>query len=192
MSENFHLFYVHGFNSSPQSAKAQLLGRAVQDNAKIQFHVPTLSYDPKRAIDILCEAVEACLPNAIGLVGSSMGGFYGTWVAEKYDLPLVLINPAVRPYDLLKDYLGEVENPYTGEKYTFTLEHTDLLKQLDVAQPSQPERYLLLTQTGDETLDYKQGVEKYSASKQIVEQGGCHGFDNFEQHIPTILEFFDL
>lgn len=192
MTQRFHLFYIHGFNSSPQSAKARLLQQAVQGNDSVQFHVPALPYDPQCSIEILCRAVESCLPRAIGLVGSSMGGFYGTWLAQKYDLPLVLINPAVRPYELLKDYLGENENIYTGEKYVFTEQHIEMLEQLDVETLTRPERYLLLTQTADEVLDYRQGVEKYVNSRQIVEQGGSHGFDGFEQHIKTIFEFFGI
>jgi len=191
MSARFHLFYIHGFNSSPQSAKARLLGEAVRANARIRYHVPGLPYDPRCAITILENAIEKCLPDSIGLVGSSMGGFYGTWVAEKYNLPLVLINPAVRPYELLKGYLGENENIYTGEKYVFTEQHIQQLEQLDV-EPTRPERYLLLTQTGDEVLDYHQGVEKYAGCRQIVEQGGSHGFDGFERHLKTIFEFFGI
>lgn len=192
MTECFHLFYIHGFNSSPQSAKARLLQQALHDMPTVQFHVPELPYDPQRSIEILSQEVEACLSQPIGLVGSSMGGFYGTWLAEQHDLPLVLINPAVRPYELLKEYLGENENIYTGEKYCFTEKHIDELEQLDVASLTKPERYLLLTQTADEVLDYQQGVEKYAASLQIIEQGGTHGFDRFENHIKTIFEFFNL
>lgn len=192
-----HLFYIHGFNSSPKSAKATLLANYLRDHRNqlepdIQFHVPALPYDPQKGIAILEQAIEACLPEQIGLVGSSMGGFYGTWIAEKYDLPLVLVNPAVRPYELLKDYLGENENIYTGEKYTFTEDHIRQLKALDIEPISKPERYLLLTQTGDETLDYRQGVEKYAGCEQKIQQGGSHGYDGFENDIPNILKFLDL
>lgn len=192
MPDSFHLFYVHGFNSSPQSAKARLLGDAAQGVAGVRYHVPGLPYDPQQAVAILQSAIEACLPQPVGLVGSSMGGFYGTWMAEKFDLPLVLINPAVRPYELLKDYLGENENIYTGEKYNFTEEHIQQLKALDVTTITQPERYLLLTQTADEVLDYRQAVEKYADCRQIVEPGGSHGFDGFERFIPTIFKFFNI
>ena len=192
MPDSFHLFYVHGFNSSPQSAKARLLGDAAQGVTGVRYHVPGLPYDPQRAITILQDAIEQCLPEKVGLVGSSMGGFYGTHMAEKYDLPLVLVNPAVRPFELLKDYLGENENIYTGEKYIFTEEHIEQLRSLDVEPITRPERYLLLTQTADEVLDYRQGVEKYAGCQQIVEAGGSHGFDGFEQHIPTIFKFFGL
>lgn len=192
MPEPFHLFYIHGFNSSPQSAKARLLARAVADKPHVHFQVPALPYDPARAIAILQAAVGNCLPQRTGLIGSSMGGFYGTFIAEQFGLPLVLVNPAVRPYELLRDYLGENENIYTGEKYIFTEEHIRLLQQLDVAPVTKPERYLLLTQTGDEVLDYRQGVAKYAGSRQIVEAGGSHGFDHFEQHLATIFSFFQL
>ena len=93
---------------------------------------------------------------------------------------------------MLKDYLGENENIYTGEKYLFTEQHIAMLKQLDINPITKPERYLLLTQTADEILDYQQGVEKYASSEQIVEQGGSHGFDGFEHHIKTIFEFFGI
>lgn len=192
MPEPFHLFYIHGFNSSPQSAKARLLARVVADKSHVRYQVPALPYDPARAVAILQEAVEQCLPQRVGLIGSSMGGFYGTVIAEQYDLPLVLVNPAVRPYELLRDHLGENENIYTGEKYIFTEEHIRLLQQLDVEPVTRPERYLLLTQTGDEVLDYRQGVAKYAASRQIVEDGGSHGFDHFEQHIATLFSFFNI
>ena len=192
MSARFHLFYIHGFNSSPQSAKARLLGDSVRAKSQVRYHVPGLPYDPSQAIAILQAAIEQCLPEPVGLVGSSMGGFYGTFVAEKYDLPLVLVNPAVRPFELLRDYLGENENIYTGEKYVFTEANIDQLKVLDVDPVTRPERYLLLTQTGDEVLDYRQGVEKYRGSRQIVEPGGTHGFDHFERHLPTLFEFFGI
>lgn len=192
MPDTFHLFYIHGFNSSPQSAKARLLGDAVQNLGGVRYHVPPLPYDPQNAIAILEEAIQQCLPEPVGLVGSSMGGFYGTWAAEKFNLPLVLINPAVRPFELLRDYLGENENIYTGEKYSFTEEHIDQLKNLDIDPISRQERYLLLTQTGDEVLDYRQGVEKYAGCRQIVEQGGSHGFEGFERHLDTIFAFFGI
>lgn len=192
-----HLFYIHGFNSSPKSAKANLLERYLREHREqlkpdIHYHVPALPYDPQRAITILENTIENCLPDAVGLIGSSMGGFYGAWIAEKYALPLVLVNPAVRPYELLKDYLGENENIYTGEKYIFTEDHIHELKALDVEPITQPHRYLLLTQTGDETLDYQQGVEKYAGCQQKILQGGSHGFDGFENEIPDILKFLDL
>ncbi len=189
MIEKSHLIYIHGFNSSPASTKARLIRQAVQQQPQFEFHVPGLPYDPARAMEILEGLLDQLSAARVGLVGSSLGGFYGTFVAEKYNLPLVLVNPATRPYELLADYLGENENIYTGEKYIFTEQHVQVLKNLDVEKPSRLERYLLLVQTGDEVLDYRQAVNKYAGCRQIVEPGGDHSFQNFQQHLPTILEF---
>ncbi len=189
-----HVFYIHGFNSSPQSAKARLLGDYLKEqHPAIQYQVPGLAYAPAVAIKTLGNAIEQVLrqdPQArIGLVGSSMGGFYGTWAAEQFDLPLVLVNPAVYPYRLLQDYLGENTNPYTGETYTFTEANIKELKALEVDPLTRPERYLLLAQTNDEVLDYREAVERYAGSEQIVEPGGSHGFDGFERHLDKIIQF---
>ncbi|MGC1508676.1 YqiA/YcfP family alpha/beta fold hydrolase [Ketobacter sp.] len=192
MPDPYHLFYIHGFNSSPQSAKAQQTRHALVRFPHVQFHVPQLPFDPIRAMAILEQEIQQCLPQKIGLIGSSMGGYLGTYVAEKYKLPLAMINPAVRPYELLQDYLGEMTNDHTGEKYVFTQDHMQVIKGFEVTQITRPERYLLLTQTGDETLDYRQGVEKYAACKQIVEQGGDHSFQNFDQHLTRIFEFLGV
>lgn len=187
-----HLFYIHGFNSSPLSAKARLLGEFVAARyPDVQYHVPALPYDPERAVGILCDTIEACLPAPVKLVGSSLGGFYGTWAAERYGLPLVLVNPAVRPYELLQGHLGEQKNIYTGERYVFSEYHIEVLRGLDV-DVTQPARYLLLTQTGDETLDYRQGVEKFAQCRQVVQEGGSHGFDGFETLLPSIMSFFGI
>jgi len=163
----------------------------------VDYRVPELSYCPENAIATLDRAVGQCVSASeekgevpkIGLIGSSMGGFYGTWIAEKYRLSLVLINPAVRPYELLKGYLGINKNIYTGEEYSFTEGNIQQLKQLDVDPVTLPERYLLLSQKGDEVLDYNEGVEKYSKSRQIIQSGGSHGFDDFETQLPGILAF---
>lgn len=192
MPAPFHLFYIHGFNSSPRSAKARLLADAVAALPHVHYQVPALPFDPQRTLHLLQTAVDACGSGRVGLVGSSMGGFYGTVIAERCGLPLVLVNPAVRPHELLRYFLGENQNIYTGEKYIFTEEHLQQLQQMDVEPVTRPERYLLLTQTGDELLDYRQGVKKYAGCRQIVEAGGSHGFDHFEQHLATIFSFFQI
>lgn len=192
MSVSRHLFYIHGFNSSPKSQKARLLGRYLRDQSSdIDYSVPELSYAPNVAIATLDRAISQSVESGatVGLVGSSMGGFYGTWIAEKYQLPLVLVNPAVRPHHLLKDYLGENTNMYTGEVYEFTEANIEELKRLDIEPVTLPERYWLLTQQGDEVLDYRDGVEKYAACRQTVLPEGSHGFDGFDIYLPEILAF---
>jgi predicted esterase YcpF (UPF0227 family) len=99
------------------------------------------------------------------------------------------VNPAVRPYELFEDYLGPNTNPYTGEEYELTMDHVNKLRQLEVGAITNPDRYLLMLQTGDEVLDYKQAMEKYAAVPSIVEEGGGHEFMGFDRHLETVLAF---
>ena len=191
------LIYIHGFNSSPASFKASLLRKYVeQAHAQEALLVPHLPHDPLQAMDQLKTLIEKHLkPSQKGrlyplcLIGSSLGGYYATWLAEHYPCRAVLVNPAVRPYELFEDYLGPNTNPYTGEKYELTLDHVNKLRQLEVTSITNPDRYLLMLQTGDEVLDYKQAMEKYAAVPSIVEEGGGHEFMGFDRHLETVLAF---
>lgn len=193
MAARCTLFYLHGFNSSPNSVKArQLRAYLDQHSLQIEYCVPNLPFDPVAAMHVIERAINADASTRIGIVGSSLGGFYATYIAEKYNLKAVLINPAVRPYILLENYLGEQQNPHTGERYLLSRTHIEQLKALDYAKIQHQQNILLLAQTADETLNYRDAVEKYAGCQQIVESGGSHAFDNFERHIPTILKFFDF
>lgn len=186
--------YIHGFNSSPQSYKVRQLQRWLNEQVRAdRLLVPSLPYQPAAAVALLEALVIEQGSRPLVLLGSSLGGFYATWLTEKFasEQPIcsVLINPSIRPFDLLDVWLGENENIYTHERYLLTREHLQQLKALDRPQLSDPSRYLLLTQTGDEVLDYRQGVEKYSESLQVVTPGGEHGFANFESYWPRMFEF---
>lgn len=185
--------YVHGFNSSPQSMKARLFvdylqGKGLGDHVL----VPELSHWPAEAMQQLRALVEQYQQRPIILLGSSLGGYYSTWLTEHYDhVRTVLINPSVRPFELLPQYLGPNVNLYSGEEYELTQEHLAQLLALNCTEIKRPEAYLLLTQTADETLDYREAVEKFSASPQFVQPGGSHGFEQFENLIPAIMAFAD-
>lgn len=191
------LIYIHGFNSSPASFKASLLKKYAQaSHISERLHIPFVPADPARAIETLKTLVEHHLQNRqsqedcpVCLIGSSLGGYYATWLAEQYDCRAVLVNPAVRPYELFADYLGVNTNLYTGEKYELTMEHIEQLRELEVEAISKPDRYLLMLQTGDELLDYKLAMEKYAAVPSIVEEGGAHEFAGFDRHLETVLAF---
>ncbi|HTQ99143.1 MAG TPA: YqiA/YcfP family alpha/beta fold hydrolase [Candidatus Acidoferrum sp.] len=183
--------YLHGFNSSPASLKAKL----VADHCKalrIEAVVPQLSYDPVLAMNAAQSCImERELPAL--LIGSSLGGYYATWLAEKFGIKAALVNPAVSPCDHLHaDFLGKRRNIYTGEEYEFTREHVKALRQYDVKTIRDPSRYLLLVQTGDEVLDYRLAVERYAGCRQIVQQGGNHSFENFAGQLPGIMQFAGL
>lgn len=182
------LIYIHGFNSAPSSYKARLAGERMRAlGREHDYRVPALPHRPAEAMTLLRELVEQH-PRAT-LIGSSLGGYYATWLAEHYDgLRVALVNPAVRPYTLLSAYLGTQKNLYTGEVYELTTQHIDELKALEVAVIT-PARYMLLTRTGDEVLDYRLAVEKYRGARQHVIPGGDHGFGDFENHLDTVLAF---
>jgi predicted esterase YcpF (UPF0227 family) len=181
------LIYIHGFNSAPNSFKARLVGERMRAlGREAEYLVPALPHRPSEAIALLCDTVER-FP-AAAMIGSSLGGFYATWLAERYALRVVLVNPAVRPYVLLNGYLGQQKNLYTGAEYELTPQHIAELKSLEVDAIT-PERYLLLTRTGDEVLDYRLAVEKYRGARQHVIPGGDHGFGDFANYLDTVLEF---
>jgi predicted esterase YcpF (UPF0227 family) len=183
------ILYLHGFNSSPYSAKAQTLkGYLEARNRRHELACPQLPDRPSLAI-AAAEAELARSPRgSVTLVGSSLGGFYATWLAEKHDLRAVLINPAIDPHVGLRAYLGPQRPFYGGETYELTEQHLREWQALFVAQ-LRPERYLLLVETGDEVLDYRLAVRKYLGAKQVVVQGGDHSLASFPDHIPLIMDF---
>jgi predicted esterase YcpF (UPF0227 family) len=188
------LIYIHGFNSSPSSLKAQqLIAWCQTHRPDIRLEVPRLACYPAAA-QIQLEKLVLTHQNAtkIGLVGSSLGGYLATWLNAKYGFPAVVVNPAVYPYALLADYLGPQENPYTHEKYVLAPHHMDELKKLDTQVIKNPSSVWLLQQEADEVLDYREAVEKYAGCKQTLEAGGSHAFDGFDAYCAEIIHFLGL
>ncbi|MHB1246146.1 MAG: YqiA/YcfP family alpha/beta fold hydrolase [Sulfuriferula sp.] len=184
------IIYVHGFNSSAGSGKARELAAWLDVRGRAaEFFCPDLPHRPAAAIALLSGLISSVPPDQVKLIGSSLGGFYATWLADQFDVKAALINPAVHVQDGLKSVLGPQKNYHTGEEYLFTQQHLDELAALDKPAPLRPQNLLLLVETGDEVLDYRAAVNYYAASRQIVVQGGDHGFQSFPQYIETILEF---
>lgn len=182
--------YVHGLNSSPASVKARILRERLDElDMGFEFRCPQLSHWPLEAATALERSAGDCAPEDVILVGSSLGGYYATWLAERGPYRVVLINPAVRPYELFAQYLGPQKNLYTGEEYLLTDRHLTELRSLEVERITRPERYLLLVTTGDEVLDYRRAEERYRGAPQIVVRGGDHGFSVFADYLETILGF---
>jgi uncharacterized protein len=187
------LLYIHGFNSSPASFKSNVLKDAL---ARIgrgdEFFCPALPHRPAEAMALL----ESILPqqnrDQLTIVGSSLGGFYGTYLTEKYGMRCVLLNPAIFPHDGLRDYLGKQKNLYTGEEYVLTEQHLNEMRALFVPQLRKLDRYLLVTAMGDEVIDYRDGVARYAGAKQIIIQGSDHGMRDFADYLDKILAFAGL
>ncbi|SHF88232.1 hypothetical protein SAMN04487965_2843 [Microbulbifer donghaiensis] len=191
------LIYLHGFLSSPQSYKCQLMReRVAAEHPRIVFCAPQVSPYPAIAQQSLVALVERFLNSGecgpIGLVGSSMGGFWSSYLAERYGLPAVLVNPAVHPSRFMPTYVGQVLKPYSGEpqEYRLTQADVDTMCQLDseLRQPLRG-RYWLLAQRGDETLDYREAEAFYRGQRQTIEDGGDHGFQGFARYCAPIVEF---
>jgi predicted esterase YcpF (UPF0227 family) len=182
------IVYLHGFNSSPRSHKAQLLERTMAERGLAgRYACPAL---PPRASEAL-ERIRPHLERATCLVGSSLGGFYATWLAEQHGLKAVLINPAIEPHVGLRTRLGPQENLYTGERYELTEAHLREWQALYVPRVT-PSRYLLLVETGDEVLDYRQALLRYAGCEQVIVEGGDHTLQSFPQHLGRILRFAGL
>ena len=184
------IVYLHGFNSSPASGKAKQLGEHMARIGRLaDYYCPALPNSPREAIALIEAELEQRSPESVTLIGSSLGGFYATYLTEKHGWKAVLVNPAVHAHKLLRDALGPQTNWHTGEKWALTEAHLNELAALDVERITRPERYLLLAQTGDEVLDYRDAVAYYAGATQIIEDGGDHGFAGFERHYQTILDF---
>ncbi len=187
------LIYIHGFKSSPLSVKAEEVRRYVQSRQlPIDYRVPALSDYPDEAFHQLTQLIDAHADRTIALIGSSMGGFLATTLAERHHLKAVLVNPAVRPSELIHAVLGENENPYTGHHFFLEQRHVEALRALEPAALRAPENLLLMVQTGDETLDYRRAVDYYRGCPQVVEEGGDHRFQHFDRHLPAVFAFLDL
>lgn len=185
------IVYLHGFLSAPASRKAQQLGaHMARRGLGGQFWCEPLKVSPRETA-LQLDAVVARHPAAT-LVGSSLGGFYATWLAERHGLKAVLVNPAVVAHLSLAQFVGPQTNLYTGETFEFTVEHVAELRALDVPNITRPQRYWLLVETGDELLDYRQAVEKYAGARHTVIEGGDHGFAHFGDYLDGILEFAGL
>jgi predicted esterase YcpF (UPF0227 family) len=182
------VIYIHGFNSSALSHKAGLVRERMAELGRAaEFICPELPDRPAEAIALLSRLVTE-QPTMPSLIGSSLGGFYATALAERYGVRAVLVNPAVRPYELLAQAIGPQRNLYTGAQYDLTPAHLEELRALEVPATT-PSRYLLITRTGDEVLDYRDAVECYRGCEQIVEPGGDHGFGDFGRYVDRALAF---
>jgi hypothetical protein len=157
-----------------------------------EFLCPALPDRPARAIGLLEAALRDAKPEEVTLVGSSLGGYYATFLAERFGVRAVLVNPAVDPYQGLGAYLGPQRNLYSGEAYELTQQHLDELRALEVEKLTRSERYYLMVTTGDEVLDYRVAMRKYAGCRQLVVQGSDHGFGDFGHYLDSVLDFAGL
>jgi predicted esterase YcpF (UPF0227 family) len=186
------IVYLHGLNSGPQTVKGRLLAQAAASlRPAPRFHMPQLPHWPEAALDSVRSWIDGNVEDrsALTLVGSSLGGFYATCLAERTGARAVVINPAVRPYAALESFLGPQRNLYSGEHWELTREHLRQLLALRPERITRPGRYLLLVRSGDELLDWRDAVRYDAGAWQYVGGGGDHGWTGFEAMVPTVLQW---
>lgn len=182
--------YLHGFNSSPGSFKVRALAARLRERGLGErLRVPLLPHWPREAIAAAEAELAHCERERCTLVGSSLGGHYATWLAERHDARAVLVNPAIRPDRLMAAHLGAQVNPYTGERYTLTAAHVEQLRALEISCITRPERYLLLVAAGDEVLDSRVALAKFAGADCIVHPGGDHAFADFTRYLDAVIDF---
>jgi predicted esterase YcpF (UPF0227 family) len=187
------LLYIHGFLSSPQSAKARLTQEWLREyRPDWHYECPALSSYPVQAratLENTCARL-GC-NDAVYLIGSSLGGFWATYLAERYGFPAVLVNPAVHPQRRFGELVGQtLKNYHTAETYRLTQADLDELEACAPQSLRNTDLYWLMVQTGDEVLDYRLAVEFYQGCRQTVERGGNHTFEGFENWLAEIADFF--
>ena len=184
--------YIHGFLSGPNALKSRLLRDFLKkSHPDIRFTAPDFPDTPREAEQTLEEFCRSCEGDRLCLVGSSMGGFFSTLLSRRHGLKAALLNPCCHPQDFLSSYTGESYNPETGRRFEIKPEMWHFLAELDQTLEGFDRSLIkVYLQSGDEVLDYRRSLDFYKGCRMQVTEGGCHTFENFEQIIPDILEFF--
>ncbi|MDR5732808.1 YqiA/YcfP family alpha/beta fold hydrolase [Caballeronia sp. LZ025] len=186
------ILYLHGFRSSPQSFKARMMRARLAELGRLsEWQCPVLPVSPCDAIALAESIGGAALPEDVTVVGSSLGGYYATYLAEKHGWRAVLLNPAVMPDVDLSAYLGEQPLWHGGGTITVLPRHLDELRALHVDAITRPERYFLIAATGDEVLDYRAMLAHYSGVRTTLIEGSDHAISDFGDYLADVLAFCD-
>jgi predicted esterase YcpF (UPF0227 family) len=189
-----HLLYLHGFRSSPLSAKAVKMAAAVQAlHPAVHWWCPQLPPSPRQAMAMLMAGIAGWPQGSMAVVGSSLGGFYATWIAARTGCPAVLLNPAVHPARDLASRIGEQSAWHSPqETFFFQPEFVQELRDLDAGSLSRPERFYTLIAKGDELLDWREMSARYAGSQGLLLEGGDHALSDFDAHLAGVLRFLAL
>jgi len=191
--EDIFVVYLHGFLSSPKSIKAQqTLQYCNQVGLDSRIYLPELDFSPAETIAQLTDFIATIDQYRVVLIGSSLGGFYATCLADSLNLRAVLINPAVEPHQYWREFIGEHRNFYSNKAHLVTPAHIEELCALHKSELEHPENFLLLAQKGDEILDYRQAEHRYRFSQCIIQDGGNHSFENYEAQLPAMFNFLTI
>ena len=184
------ILYLHGFRSSPASYKARVVaGRMAALNRTGELACPQLPASPKAAIEMALALVERVPAGELAIIGSSLGGFYATWLAERLQCRVVLLNPAVDPLKNLQQHVGVTTAWHSDLPFEFKPDYIDELRELKVAAITDPARYYLIAATGDEVLDYRDMLAHYQGARVRLIQGSDHAIGEFADYVDEVLAF---
>ena len=189
-----HLLYLHGFRSSPRSAKAEKMAAAVKArHPAVHWWCPQLPPSPREAMALLMAGIQDWPKGSMAVVGSSLGGFYATWIAAQTGCPAVLLNPAVDPARDLARYIGEQTAWHDPQQtFFFRPEYVQELRDLQAGPLPHPERFYTLIAKGDKVLDWREMSARYAGAQGRLLEGGDHALSDFETHIDALLAFLAL
>jgi len=189
-----HLLYLHGFRSSPRSTKAQLVRQRIEAQyPKVTLWCPQLPPSPREAMALVMQGIAGWPRDKMAVVGSSLGGFYATWVAEQTGCRAALLNPAVHPARDLAKYIGEQTAWHDPEeRFFFRPEFVDELRALHCPALTRPERYYALIAKGDEVLDWREMTGRYPGAQIRLLEGSDHAISDFPDYLDEVLAFLDL
>lgn len=189
------LVYLHGFRSSPNSTKAVLTGEAVRALSNTQntyeWYCPQLLASPKESIDMVMKRIDQSHFDRMVIIGSSLGGFYTNYLAEKYQCKGIVLNPAVYAARELEPHVGMMTAYDSEEPFDFKAEYIDELRALQVDAISNPERYFLIAAKGDELLDWEEMAAFYPGAKMLILEGSDHGIADYATHLAAVIEFIE-
>ncbi len=191
------ILYLHGFRSSPKSFKAQLMAQAIKDHGlEHMWYCPQLPPSPAQALNQCREWIQTTAAkhnltpkHDLTIIGSSLGGYYASSLAEEIQCRAVVLNPSINPMKTLKDYIGTLTYYHSDEPFEFRPEHLKELEAIAPPKPSDPSRYYLLACTGDEILDWREMADWFKGSHGRVIEGSDHGISDFEKYMPDVLNF---
>ena len=184
------ILYLHGFRSSPKSFKARVVGaRMAQLGRAAELICPQLPASPKAAMALVDILIARYEPEQLAIIGSSLGGYYATWLAERIGCRAVLLNPAIVPLQDLDAHVGVTTAYHSSEPFEFKREYIDELRAMAVERVTHPERYFLIAATGDEVLDYRDMVRHYHGARQHVIEGSDHAISEFPDYVDDVLDF---
>jgi predicted esterase YcpF (UPF0227 family) len=184
------ILYLHGFRSSPRSFKARVVGERMRAlGREDELVCPQLPASPRAAMELVTTLVDRYPAPELAVIGSSLGGFYATWLAERTGCRAALLNPAVDPLRDLEQHVGVTTAYHSDEPFEFKRAYIDELRALKVGRITLPQRYYLLAATGDEVLDYRTMVAHYAGARQHVIDGSDHAIGEFARYVDEVLEF---